>query len=96
MKVKVVIEVSVPPTDDNLKALRSAASELTNTPNSIQVEVSEKEAPASENPSQRFLLTTTFSMRKAAQYKVVSQISQEFEFWTSSLVGYQDMAIAFL
>ena len=96
MKVKVVIEVSVPPTDDNLESLRSAASELTTNPNSIQVEVCEKEYPSSDGNAQRFLLTTTFSMRTTAQYKVVSQISQQFEFWTHALKGYQDMAISFL
>jgi hypothetical protein len=79
MKVQVIIEISTPPTASNLDNLRSAASELTNNLKSIIV--------STEEDSKGFSLTTSFTMKTAAQYKVVDRISKEFEFWTSDLVA---------
>lgn len=71
----------------SMSFLRSAASELTNKRDSITVEVVEEDG--------RFSLVTGFSMKTAAQYKVVDKISNRFEFWTWNLEGYQDMMISF-
>jgi hypothetical protein len=87
MNVRVTIEVSIPPTASNLDRLRSAASELTNNLKSIVV--------STDKDSKGFSLTTVFTMKTAAEYKVVDQISKEFEFWTFDLEGYQDMMISF-
>jgi hypothetical protein len=87
MNVRVIIEVSTPPTASNLDKLRSAASELTNNTKSIVV--------STDEDSRGFSLTTIFTMKTTAQYKVVDQISEEFDFWTFDLEGYQEMIISF-
>jgi len=87
MQVQVTIIVSSPPRETDLESLRSAASELTNKRDSITVEGAEAEG--------RFSLVTCFSMKTAAQYKVVDKISDKFEFWTWDLEGYQEMMISF-
>jgi hypothetical protein len=43
----------------------------------------------------RFSLVTNFTMKTAAQYKVVDDIDSEFKFWTFNLQGYEDMMISF-
>ncbi|MBE9140533.1 hypothetical protein IQ254_25595 [Nodosilinea sp. LEGE 07088] len=87
MNVEVVIVVSVPPTEKDLDDLSFAASRLTNKQDSTAVNVK------AEND--QFLLATTFTMKTAAQYKVVDHISKEFEFSTVGLEGYQEMIISF-
>lgn len=87
MQVKVTIIVSSPPRKDDLESLRSAASELTSKRGSITVEVVEEDG--------RFFLVTCFTMKTAAQYKVVDKISDKFEFWIWNVDGYQEMIIAF-
>jgi hypothetical protein len=87
MNVEVTIVVSTPPIDKNLNGLKSAASRLTNNKKSITVRVNEQ--------GDRFSLVTNFTMKTAAQYKVVDDISDEFEFWTFDLQGYQDTSISF-
>jgi hypothetical protein len=87
MNVEVTIVVSTPPIKKNLDGLKSAASRLTNNKKSITVRVNEQ--------GDRFSLTTNFTMKTAAQYKVVDDIASEFEFWTFDLQGYQDMSISF-
>jgi hypothetical protein len=87
MNVRVTIEVSTPPTANNLDNLRSAASELTNKIKSIVVSTDEN--------SKGFSLTTSFTMKTAAQYKVVDRISKEFNFWTFDLEDYREMIISF-
>lgn len=72
MNVRVTIEVSNPPTASNLDKLRSAASELTNNLKSIVV--------STEEDSKYFSLITNFTMKTTAEYKVVDQISKEFNF----------------
>jgi hypothetical protein len=87
MNVRVKIEVSTPPTASNLDNLRSAASELTNNIKSIVV--------ITDEDSRGFSLTTIFTMKTTAQYKVIDRISKEFKFWTFDLEGYQEMIISF-
>lgn len=87
MNVTVTIVVSAPPSEQDLESLRSAASELTNQQNSIRVNIAED--------GQRFSLITRFTMKTTAQYKVVDGVSKEFEFWTTTLKGFQDMIISF-
>jgi hypothetical protein len=87
MQVQVTIIVSSPPEETDLESLRSAASELTNKPDSITVEVTEADG--------RFSLVTCFAMKTAAQYKVVDKVAHKFKFWTWNLDGYQDMMISF-
>jgi hypothetical protein len=87
MNVRVTIEVSTPPTASNLDKLRSAASELTNNLKSIIV--------STDEDSRCFSLITVFTMKTAAEYKVVDRISKEFKFWTFDLEGYQEMIISF-
>ena len=87
MNVQVIIEVSTPPTASNLDNLRSAASELTNNLKSIIV--------STDEDSRGFSLMTIFTMKTAAQYKVVDRISKEFNFWTFDLEGYREMIISF-
>lgn len=87
MQVKVIMIVSSPPREEDLESLRSAASELTNKRGSITADVIEGD--------DRFSLVTCFAMKTAAQYEVVDKISDNFEFWTWNLDGYQDMIISF-
>jgi uncharacterized protein YfcZ (UPF0381/DUF406 family) len=87
MTAEVTIVVSTPPCDQDLDNLKSAAAQLTNRQSSIAVVVTEV--------GDRFHLTTRFTLKNAAQYKVVTPISEEFEFWTVSLAGYQDQWICF-
>jgi hypothetical protein len=87
MNVQVTIKVSTPPTASNLDNLRSAASELTNNLKSIIVSTDEN--------SKEFSLTTSFTMKIAAQYKVVDRISKEFNFWKFDLEGDREMIISF-
>jgi hypothetical protein len=87
MNVEVIIVVSTPPIEKNLDSLKSAASRLTNNIKSIVVQMNEK--------GDRFSLATSFTMKMAAQHKVVDDIDSEFKFWTFDLQGYQDMIISF-
>lgn len=87
MKVAVTIESSAPPRDQDIDNLQQAAAQLTDNRRSVAVQTSQT--------GDRFFLTTNFTMRTAAQYKVVDDISKEFKFWTVDLAGYQDMAISF-
>jgi hypothetical protein len=86
MNVEVTILVSSQPTDQNLESLKAAAAELTNDRRSITVTVQEDD---------RYELITHFTMRRSAQYKVVSDIAHRFKFHTWDLEGYQDMSISF-
>lgn len=87
MNVEVAIVVSTPPLKQDIDGLKHAASALTNNQKSIKV----KTLKAGD----RFSLITRFTMRTAAQYKVVEAISSEFDFWTFDLQGYQDISISF-
>lgn len=60
-----------------LESFKQAAQELTNDLNSIQVNTQEK--------AEGFTVLTDFTMKTAAQYKVVDDIAKEFKFWTAAL-----------
>jgi hypothetical protein len=87
MNVEVMIEVSIPPKENDLDNLRRAASALTNTPGSITVRTAQA--------GDRISLITNFTMRTTAQYKVVDDIYREFKFWTLNLESYENMTISF-
>jgi hypothetical protein len=87
MNVQVKILVSSQPTEEDLGSMKSAAEKLTNARKSIAVSM--------QKSDRHFELIADFTMRRTAQYAVVSDISQEFEFWTHSLNDYEDMTICF-
>jgi hypothetical protein len=87
MNVQVKILVASQPTKQDLESIKSAAEKLTNARKSIVVCV--------QKGDRHFELVADFTMRRTAQYAVVSNISQEFEFWTYSLKDYEDMTICF-
>jgi hypothetical protein len=87
MNVQVKILVSSQPTEQDFDSMKSAAEKLTNAHKSIVVSM--------QKGDRHFELVADFTMRRAAQYAVVSDISQEFEFWTHSLKDYEDMTICF-
>jgi hypothetical protein len=87
MNVQVKILVSSQPTEQNLDSIKSAAEELTNAPKSVVVSM--------QKGDRYFELVADFTMRRIAQSAVVSDISQEFKFWTHNLKDYQDMSISF-
>lgn len=71
----------------DLENFKQAAQEFTNDLNSIQVNTQEK--------AEGFTVLTDFTMKTAAQYKVVDDIAKEFKFWTVNIEGYQSMSIQF-
>jgi hypothetical protein len=87
MNVQVEILVSSQPTEQALDSMKSAAGALTNAPKSIVVRM--------QKGDRYFALVADFTMRRIAQSAVVSDISQEFKFWTHDLMDYQDMSISF-
>ncbi|MBD2464433.1 hypothetical protein H6G89_25840 [Oscillatoria sp. FACHB-1407] len=86
-----------------IDSLRNAASKLTNNPKSITVQTTQAggslssfgAATATETLRERIALITNFTMKTAAQYKVIDDIWSEFKFWTVNLEGYQDMSVSF-
>lgn len=66
MNVRVIIQVSTPPTASNLDNLRSAASELSNNLKSVIV--------STDEDSKGFSLITVFTMKTTAEYKVVIEL----------------------
>lgn len=87
MNVQVIILVDTQPNEDDLSNLKLAASKLTNKQSSIAVHVNKE--------GRYYALTTDFTMKNAAQYKVVDDIDEEFQFWTVELNGYQETTIRF-
>jgi hypothetical protein len=87
MNVQVKTLVSSQPTEQDLDSMKSAAGELTNAPKSIVVSM--------QKGDRYFELVADFTMRRIAQSAVVSDISQEFKFWTHSLKDYEGMIICF-
>ncbi|MFN6499882.1 MAG: hypothetical protein RMX65_023225 [Nostoc sp. DedQUE01] len=87
MKVQFKILVSTPPNEDNLDSLKSAASRLTNNRDSIKVQVKQE--------GKYYALITDFTMKNAAQYKVVDEIDKEFKFWIWNFEDYEDSVISF-
>lgn len=87
MNVQVKILVSSQPTEQDFDSMKSAAEKLTNDCKSIAVRM--------QKGDRYFELIADFTMRRTAQYAVVSDISQEFKFWTHSLKDYEDITICF-
>ncbi|MGB7086367.1 MAG: hypothetical protein WBD47_12495 [Phormidesmis sp.] len=87
MKVKVTVFLSCPPSEQDARSLERAALNLTNANNSVQVEESQDD--------KHHILAVMFTMKTAAQYKVVDEISREFKSETWNFEGYQDMSIQF-
>ncbi|MBW4540719.1 MAG: hypothetical protein KME43_16445 [Myxacorys chilensis ATA2-1-KO14] len=95
MNVKVIIEVSIPPEEKDFDSLRMAAFRLTNNPRSITVQTTQAGDSLAEPLRDRISLITNFTVRTTAQYKVVDNIADEFEYQNFDLKGYQDMSISF-
>ena len=83
MKVRVEIDVDAH-SEENLQGAHDAAANLTNRPQSIVArEVSKHQKPC---------LVVEFTMKTAAQYKVVDRIFDEFQY---AVPGYKDMSVTF-
>jgi hypothetical protein len=87
MNVQVKILVSSQPTEQDLDGMKAAAGKLTNARKSISVSM--------QKGDRYFELVANFTVRRISQSAIVSDISQEFEFWTHSLNDYEDMTICF-
>jgi hypothetical protein len=87
MNVQVKILVFSQPTEQDLDSMKSAAGELTNASKNIVVIM--------QKSDRFFELIAAFTMRRIAQSAIVSDISQEFKFWTHNLKDYEDMIICF-
>ena len=87
MNVSVTLLFSQPVPQSDVDSFKSAAQKLTNNRKSIQVSIQIVE--------ENYAVVTDFTMKTTAQYKVVDNISREFEFWTDNIKGYQDMSIQF-
>lgn len=85
--MKVVVELTyraVPP-EAEFETIREAGLRLSNRPTSVVVTLVETE----DLP----VIVLEFSMKTQAQYKVVSEISDEVQLWLGEL--YQDISIQF-
>ncbi|MBN3909418.1 MAG: hypothetical protein HWQ35_23590 [Nostoc sp. NMS1] len=87
MDVEYKILLSSPPVTEHLDSVKMAASSLTNNQQSIKIQV-KKEGKYSA-------LITKFTMKNAAQYKVVDEIDKEFKFWIWHFEDYEDSTISF-
>jgi hypothetical protein len=83
-RVKVRVEIDVDAhREENLQGARAAAASLTNRPQSIAIREVSKRRPC---------LVVEFTMKTAAQYKVVDRIFDEFKY---AVPGYEDMSVTF-
>jgi hypothetical protein len=83
VRVRVEIDVDTH-NEENLQGARDAAATLTNQPQSIVIrEVSTRRKPR---------LIVEFTMKTAAQYKVVDRIFYAFKY---DVPGYEDMSVTF-
>jgi len=87
MQVEVGYEITQVPTDDHIWSMRSAAETLTDNKSSVSVKQSEK--------GERYVIVAIFSMRKMAQYKIVSDIAHQFKLSFACHHDYTDTWIAF-
>ena len=87
MEVEVGIEIHGPPTDERLATLKSAATRFADDAASISV--THTALP------DRHTLVTRFTMRAAAQYKIVDDIARGFKMDIWDLDDYMDMWISF-
>lgn len=87
MNVSVTLIFSQPVSQSDLDSFEIAAQILTSNKRSVQVSIQDTE--------ENYAVVTNFTMRTTAQYKVVENMSREFEFWTDNIEGYQDIVIQF-
>lgn len=87
MQVEVIVEIEDEPTEAQLVAARYDAARLTDDPRIVQVEHTPK--------GDRHMVTTRFSMRFQAQYKVVDDIAHRFKMGIGCEPGYLDLTIWF-
>jgi hypothetical protein len=87
MNVRYTILLSSPPVTEHLDSVKTAASRLTNNQESVKVQV--------KIEGKYFALITDFTMKNAAQYKVVDEIDKEFKFWIWHFGDYEDSTISF-
>ena len=85
MKVEVELEYRTAPPDEEFEVIREAGQRLTTDPKSVSVRLVETE----KYP----LIILEFVMKNQAQYKVVSEISDEVQRWLNQ--PYNDISIRF-
>lgn len=85
MKVEVELEYRAIPSDEELVMIRDAAKSLTTEPKSVSIRVVETDRYP--------LVILEFMMKNQAQYKVVSEISDEVQRWLGDL--FSDITIRF-
>lgn len=85
MKVEVELEYQAIPPDREFEIIREAGERLTTEPKSVSVRLVETE----KYP----LIVLEFVMKNQAQYKVVSEVSDEVQRWLGEL--YNDIKIRF-
>jgi hypothetical protein len=87
MNVVIEISLSGPPSKAYIDELTTTALNCTNAQKSVRVE-----SAASDH---HYVVTVSFAMKTAAQYKVVDGIHSAFESAAWNCKGYQDMSIRF-
>jgi hypothetical protein len=88
MNVEIDILLSGPPSKAYIDELTTTALHCTNAQKSVRVE-----SAASDH---NYVVTVSFAMKTAAQYKVVDGIDRAFKSAAWNCKGYQDMSIRFL
>ncbi|MGJ5629847.1 hypothetical protein [Nostoc sp. CALU 1950] len=87
MNVRYTILLSSPPATEHLDSVKMAALRLTNNQVSIKIQV--------KREGKYSALITDFTMKDAAQYKVVDEIDKEFKLWIWHFGDYEDSTISF-
>lgn len=87
MNVEIDILLSGPPSKAYIDELTTTALSCTNAKKSVRVE-----GAASDD---NYVVTVGFTMKTAAQYKVVDGIYRAFKSKARDCEGYQDMSIRF-
>ncbi|MBE8970448.1 hypothetical protein IQ277_30825 [Nostocales cyanobacterium LEGE 12452] len=87
MNVRYTILLSSPPATEHLDSVKTAALRLTNNQGSVKIQV--------KRGGTYFTLITDFTMKNAAQYKVVDEIDKEFKFWIWHFRNYEDSTVSF-
>jgi hypothetical protein len=87
MNVEIDIVLSGPPSKAYIDELTTTALHCTNAQKSVRVE-----GTASDH---NYVVTVSFAMKTAAQYKVVDGIYSAFKSTAWDCKGYQDMSIRF-
>ena len=88
MNVKVCVDLSEPPDTGMLKKMQWAADCLTNNEDSVRV--------SEDADEDSYSITAEFTMKNAAQYKVVDEIFDSFKMYaTNTFDDYRDIAVSF-